>query len=164
MNTRTAAFRLANPWHLLATGFGSGLAPRAPGTFGTLFGWLCYALGAPYLNNTAMAVLLLVSFAVGVLACHKAGRDVGVADHGSIVWDEIVAIWLVLWVAAMMQLTSLAWQLAAVVAFRVFDIGKIPPTSWVDRNMKHGFGVMLDDMIAALQALLALAVIKHLLG
>lgn len=153
-------FRLMNPWHLLALGFGSGLVPWAPGTVGTLFGWLIYVAVRPQLTDQHWIGVLVAGFLLGVVACHKAGRDVGVADHGSIVWDEIVAIWLVL----LFTPPLFDWQLAAFVLFRTFDIFKLPPCDWIDRHMKNGLGVMLDDIVAALYALAALALIRHVMG
>ena len=144
---------LAHPAHMLACGFGSGLAPVASGTFGTLAAWPLYLLIKPSFSDAAFAVFLLLAFAIGVAACQRTGRDLGVPDHGAIVWDEIVAFWLVLWVTP----PGWMWQLAAFFAFRLFDIVKPPPARWVDLHMKHGFGVMLDDVIAALFAMVSLA-------
>ncbi len=145
---------LAHPAHMLACGFGSGLAPVAQGTFGTLAAWPLYLLIKPSLPDQAFAIFLLASLAIGSLACQRTGRDLGVPDHGSIVWDEIVAFWLVLWVTP----PDWAWQLAAFFAFRLFDVFKPPPARWVDIHMKNGFGVMLDDLIAALFAMVSLAI------
>ena len=89
-------FLFSHPAHLIACGFGSGLSPFAPGTFGTLFAWASFLLFKPWLNELELAVLLLVCLLGGILAIHKTGADLGVVDHGSIVWDEIVPFWLVL--------------------------------------------------------------------
>jgi len=152
------AFLLAHPAYLLALGLGSGLSPWAPGTAGTLFGWLLFAALEPVFGGPAFLLLVALAFALGVPACQRAGAALGQTDHGSIVWDEIVAIWLVLALAP----PTLAWQAAAVALFRVFDILKPPPADWIDRNMKTGFGVMLDDLAAAFHTLLALAVLVRL--
>mgnify|MGYP001004948103 FL=1 len=144
---------LAHPAHMMACGFGSGLTPVASGTFGTLAAWPLYLLIKPSFSAGAFAVFL------GVAACQRTGRDLGVPDHGAIVWDEIVAFWLVLWVTP----PDWMWQLAAFFAFRLFDIVKPPPARWVDIHMKHGFGVMLDDVIAALFAMVSLALGVRLL-
>lgn len=150
---------LAHPAHMLACGFGSGLAPVASGTFGTLAAWPLYLLIKPSFSDAAFAVFLLIAFAIGSLACQRTGRDLGVPDHGAIVWDEIVAFWLVLWVTP----PDFLWQLAAFFAFRLFDVFKPPPARWVDIHMKNGFGVMLDDLIAAIFAMVSLALGKLLL-
>lgn len=156
----TPAFLFAHPSHLLALGLGSGLAPRAPGTFGTLFAWPIFLLIKPYFGELAFGLFLLVAFALGVAACERTGRDLGVADHGAMVWDEVVAFWLVLWLIP----GTLAWQAAGFVAFRVFDIAKPPPIRWLDSRIKGGFGVMIDDIVAALFALVVLAAARFALG
>jgi len=159
-----ARFMLAHPAHLLAFGFGSGLAPRAPGTFGTLFGWLLFdawlARWSAWNQPWVIVVGLVVAFAIGVVACHRTGADLGVADHGAMVWDEIVAIVLVLSLVP----RTFWWQLAAFALFRLFDVTKPPPIRGFERRHKNGFGVMADDVIAAFFALLVLAVAKRVLG
>lgn len=141
---------------------GSGLSPVAPGTAGTLFAWGLYpwlrsALGD---DDSLVAVFLLVAFVYGVLACDRTGRDLGVIDHGAIVWDEIVPFWLVLLLAP----TGLLWQFAAFLLFRCFDILKPQPAKWFDTHVKNGFGVMMDDLVAAFYTLLALSLAKLLLS
>lgn len=159
-----ARFMLAHPTHVLAFGFGSGLAPRAPGTFGTLFGWLLFdvvlARWGAWNQLWVVVVGLVVAFAVGVYACHRTGTDLGAADHGAMVWDEIVAIVLVLSLVP----RTFWWQLAAFVLFRLFDVTKPPPIRGFERRHKNGFGVMADDVIAAFFALLVLAVAKRVIG
>jgi phosphatidylglycerophosphatase A len=145
---------------MIALGLGSGLSRRAPGTVGTLFGWLLFDLIEPLFGGANFLLVILLAFAVGVPACQRTGVLLGQADHGGIVWDEIVAIWLVLALTP----PTLAWQAAAFVLFRAFDILKPPPANWIDRNMKTGFGVMLDDLAAALYTLLALAVLVRVLA
>jgi phosphatidylglycerophosphatase A len=151
-------FLVSHPAHLLALGFGSGLPPKAPGTFGTLFGWALYLLIAPYLTAVAWTVLLVVGFAVGCWACDRTGRDLGVPDHGAMVWDEIIAIWLVL----IFTPWSLVWQLVAFGVFRFFDIVKPRPIKAFERRFKSdgwaGFGVMGDDLIAAFYSLVTIAI------
>lgn len=150
-------FLLRHPAHVVACGFGSGLSPWAPGTAGTLFAWATYGwLRGLLPTDAAFALFLLVAFAVGVLACQITGRALGVSDHGSIVWDEIVPFWTVLWLAP----TGWFWQLLAFAVFRLFDITKPPPASFFDRQVKNGFGVMMDDVIAAAYSIMALAVVK----
>jgi phosphatidylglycerophosphatase A len=153
-------FLLSHPAHLLACGLGSGLSPVVPGTAGTLFAWLSYPLIRPYYSDLGFAAFLLVAFVLGVFACERTGRTLGVADHGAIVWDEIVPFWLVL----LLTPAGLLWQTTAFVLFRLFDIVKPPPARGIDTRMKTGLGVMLDDVVAAGYTLLCLAVLKQLIG
>ncbi len=153
------AFLWRHPAHLIACGFGSGLAPFAAGTFGTLFAWLTYPwLRGLLSDDVAFAVFLLLAFTLGVTACHITGRNLGVIDHGSIVWDEIVPFWFVL----LLTPAGLAWQLAAFLWFRFYDIVKPPPARWFDTQVKNGLGVMMDDVIAAGYTVLTLALFKAL--
>lgn len=153
----TLRFAVAHPAHWVAMGFGAGLSPWAPGTAGTLLAWLIFGIfgGLP-----AVAVLLAIAacFALGVWVCEVTGRDLGIADHGSMVWDEVVAFLLVLAIVP----AELAWQAAAFMLFRLFDIAKPPPIRWLEARFKGGWGVMLDDLLAAGYALLVLAVVKRL--
>ncbi|MDX5362921.1 MAG: phosphatidylglycerophosphatase A [Pseudazoarcus pumilus] len=153
-------FLLAHPSHFIALGFGSGLARKAPGTFGTLLGWLLFPALSWSMSDGMLLALLAVFFVGGVLAADRAGRALGVPDHGAIVWDEMVAIWLVL----LFTPPTLAWQAVAVALFRFFDIVKPPPVRNVEAAFKGGFGVMIDDIVAAGYALLALAILVRLFG
>lgn len=150
------AFLLAHPAHFIALGCGSGLAPKAPGTFGTLFGWLTFPLLA-LLDTPALWAVLALSFGLGVWAIGKTGAALGEVDHGSIVWDEIVPFW------ALLALTpqTFLWQLAAFALFRLFDITKPWPASYFDRHVKNGFGVMMDDVVAAAFALFCIQSTVH---
>lgn len=151
-------FAAAHPAHLIALGFGSGLSPVAPGTAGTLLAW---ALGSALVESVPPPALLgaiAVLFFVGIWACGLTGRNLGVADHGGMVWDEIVAFLLVLAVLP----KSLPWQAAGFVAFRFFDILKPPPIRWLERRYHGGFGVMADDILAAGYALLVLAAARRI--
>jgi phosphatidylglycerophosphatase A len=156
----SAGFAFSHPAHVVAFGFGAGLSPLAPGTVGTIvawpLGWFLNGLMSPGL----LAPILLALFLLGVWACDVTGRHLGVADHGAMVWDEIVAFLLVLAVVP----RDLAWQAAAFVLFRAFDIGKPPPIDVCERRFRGGFGVMFDDLIAAGYTLVSLALIKRLLG
>jgi phosphatidylglycerophosphatase A len=138
-------FLISRPAHFVAFGFGAGLAPFAPGTFGTLLAFPLYWLFSPHVGATEFLVLLLVLFGLGVWACDMTGRALGVADHGGMVWDETVAFLLVLFFTP----ATLAWQAWAFLLFRLFDILKPPPIRHFDRTLKSGFGVMFDDLIAA---------------
>ncbi len=153
-----ASFMRAHPAHLIAQGFGSGLSPIMPGTSGTLLAWLSYAvlsLRWPQLFSPLhWGVLIVLGFALGVWACARTGRDLGIADHGSMVWDEIIAFWLVLLVLGP---SSWQTQLWAFFWFRFFDMLKPPPIAYFDRKMKGGFGVMFDDILAAFYTLLGFA-------
>jgi phosphatidylglycerophosphatase A len=137
----------------VAFGFGSGLAPIMPGTVGTLVAWFLYGLAQPALPSAWLWAVIGVSFLLGCWACERTGQDLGVPDHGAMVWDEFVAFWLVLAVLP----PSFSWQLAGFVVFRFFDMVKPPPIGWLDRRVKGGLGVMLDDLVAALFTLLLLA-------
>jgi len=149
-----ARFLLAHPAHFIALGFGAGLAPVAPGTFGTLAGLAIYWLLALALPPLAIAFLAIPLFFVGVWACGVAGRNLGVPDHGAFVWDEIVAF---LPLAALAS-ASLVLQLVAFALFRLFDVWKPFPIRQFEARVKGGFGVMLDDLLAACYAYLVLAV------
>ena len=153
-------FLLAHPAHLLALGFGAGLSPVAPGTVGTLLAVPLAALLRTYADDLGYLLLVAAAFAVGTWAADRTGRDLGVADHPSIVWDETVAFLLVLFVVGAAPLR----EAVALVLFRLFDIVKLPPASTIDRQWHHGFGVMSDDMVAAFYALLAFAIGQRLFG
>lgn len=135
-------FLLAHPAHFLALGFGAGLSPKAPGTVGTLVAfplfWLL--LESPLYWAWVAAFLVL-----GVWACEVAGRNLGIHDHGGIVWDEVAAFLLVLPFAP----ASLTGYVLAFALFRLFDIWKPFPIGWLDARVRGGLGVMLDDVLAA---------------
>ena len=155
-----AAFLFAHPAHFVAIGFGAGLARVAPGTFGTLLAFPLYWLLGRYDVSLALPGATALFFLVGVWACELTGRHLGVADHGAMVWDEVVAFLLVLAVVP----AEPAWQIAAFVLFRVFDIAKPWPIRQLERRWKNGFGVMFDDLLAAGYTLLALAMAKRILS
>ena len=152
-------FLLSHPAHFIAFGFGVGLVPVAPGTWGTLLALPIYWLASPRLEPVEFVLLLAVLFALGVWACEVTGRAIGVADHGGMVWDETVAFLLVLFFVPV----TLPWQSAAFLLFRLFDILKPPPIRYYECTFKNGFGVMFDDLIAAFYTLLVFAVAKTLL-
>ena len=159
----TAGFMLALERADVAPGFGTGLAPVAPGTVGTLLGfpvfWFASDLLAPY-GPLAMLALVALMFLLGVWACARTGRDLGVADHSAMNWDEIVAFQLVL----LLTPEAWQWQAFAFFGFRFFDVVKPPPIRQVDAQLKGGLGVMFDDILAAFYTLLAMAVCKALFG
>lgn len=154
----TARFMLAHPAHIIAQGFGSGLSPIMPGTSGTLFAWWSFALLSARWPEWFTALhwfeVIVISFAVGTWACGKTGRDMGIADHGSMVIDEIVAFWLVLLLLMPADFSTQCW---AFLWFRFFDMVKPPPIGYFDRHLKGGFGVMWDDIVAAFFTLMVFA-------
>lgn len=144
-------FLLAHPVHFFALGFGSGLARKAPGTFGTLIGLpLFYLISNEALSNQLIVIATL--FMIGVYFCDHTGKTLGVSDHGSIVWDEIVAMMLVLTIAP----NQWGWWFVAFLLFRLFDIWKPFPIRQCDAKIKGGFGVMFDDLLAAIYAMISM--------
>nr|WP_232411016.1 phosphatidylglycerophosphatase A [Methylophilus sp. 5] len=149
---------LSHPLHCLSFGLGTGLSPKAPGTVGTLLGFPLYWL-LMHLPLAQQWLSLGVLFLLGIWCCEVTGRALGVSDHGAIVWDEVVAMAAVLITVPL----TLAWGLAAFASFRLFDIWKPFPIGWVDRRVKGGLGVMLDDVLAAVMAVLVLQLAQRLL-
>ncbi len=141
---------------IIAFGFGSGLLRPAPGTWGTLLAWLLWVIGLAHLPGWGVAAFLAVALAYGVWACERVGQELGVPDHSGMVWDEMVAFWLILWLIP----GSLFGQAFAFVLFRVFDITKPRPIAQLDRRFKSGMGVMLDDLVAAVYALVVFWVVS----
>jgi phosphatidylglycerophosphatase A len=144
---------LSHPAHGVALGFGSGLLRPAPGTWGTLAGWMVFVALDGWLTATGWGVVIVGVFLLGAACAQRTGMALGRPDHGAIVIDEIVAIWIVL----LMAPPTLTWQAISVALFRLFDIAKPPPIRALDRRWKNGLGVMADDLLAALYALIALA-------
>lgn len=148
-----------NPVYFLAFGFGSGLSPIAPGTCGTLAAIPLYWL----LSYSLLPIYLLVTcvaFAVGVKVSDIVSHDLGEHDYKGIVWDEIVGYWLTMFMAP----KGLWWVIAGFVLFRLFDIWKPWPISWVDQRVKGGLGIMVDDVLAAIPAWIILQLIALLLS
>jgi len=137
-------FLFSHPAHFLAFGFGAGLMPRAPGTWGTLVAFPIFAI-VHWGGMFAVVGTAALLFALGVWAAGIAGRSLGVADHGGIVIDEIAAFLLVLAFTPV----HFFWLITAFLLFRLFDIWKPWPVRWADRRIKGGFGVMFDDLLAA---------------
>ncbi|MBI2725600.1 MAG: phosphatidylglycerophosphatase A [Polaromonas sp.] len=153
-------FLLSHPAHFIALGFGSGLSPVAPGTAGTLWAWLAWLVLENWLSPAGMGWLIAASLVVGWWACTVAATHMRVADPGSIVWDEVVAFWLILW---LVMPAGFYAQLAAFVLFRFFDAVKPGPVAWADKAFKGtgargGFGIMFDDLVAAFCTLLVIAI------
>ena len=150
---------LKNPLHLLSLGFGSGLSPKAPGTMGTLFAIPPYLLLAQ-LDLLWYLVAVVIAFGVGVYLCGYTSRALGVHDHSGIVWDEFVGYWVTMLAAP----PGWQWILVGFVLFRLFDVVKPWPVSLADKRMKGGFGIMFDDLLAALYALAGLQLTAWWLG
>lgn len=148
---KTHPFLLHKWQHWLALGFGSGLAPKAPGTFGTLAAlplvWLLAMLPLGW-----SAAVIVACAVLGVYLCDVVSRDIGAEDHGAIVWDEIVGFAITLWAVPV----SIQNVLVAFVLFRLLDIAKPWPICWFDRNLQGGLGVMMDDIVAGVLACLLL--------
>ena len=162
-------FLLRHPAHFIALGAGSGLSPVAPGTAGTLWAWLCFDVLGPHVPARDWAWILLGGLAVGWWACTRAAQGLGTPDPSPVVWDEIIAFWLVLVVIAP---SGFATQCAAFVLFRFFDAAKPGPVGWADRLYKaadsqtmtvgwrEGWGIIFDDLVAAACALFCMALWK----
>jgi phosphatidylglycerophosphatase A len=164
----TARFMFSHPAHVIALGFGSGLSRIAPGTSGTLWAWVAFVALNPWMGDTGWAWTLGISLPLGWWASKVTARHMGIIDPGSIVWDEVVAFWLVLW---LVMPTGLVGQVMAFGLFRFFDAVKPGPVGWADALFhrmnpatdswawhKAGFGIMLDDLVAAACTLLVIAV------
>ena len=148
---------LTTPSGLLAFGFGTGLSPFAPGTMGTLMA-IPFTFALKSLGTTGFWIALLLLFLLGIWVCDRVSHKLGVHDHGGIVWDEMVGYWL------SMAFVPLQWQwlLAAFVLFRFFDIVKPWPIRQLDQKVSGGFGIMIDDIVAALFTIIILAVLQSL--
>ena len=169
----TAKFLLAHPAHFMALGFGAGLSPLAPGTAGTLWGWLSFLVLQRWLSPGDIGWLIAASIPLGWWACSVTARNLQVLDPGSIVWDEIVAFWAVLW---LIMPAGLAGQAVAFALFRYFDAAKPGPVGWTDR-LSHGLdpatdrrawtwaglGILADDLVAAGCTLLVIALWRFFL-
>jgi phosphatidylglycerophosphatase A len=155
------AFMRGHAAHWVALGFGSGLSPRAPGTVGTLWGWVSFLVLDRHLaafGAAGWATVIVLALALGVWASTRTAQHLGLADPGSIVWDEIVAFWIVLWLVTP---ASFWVQVAAFALFRYFDAAKPGPVRWADGLFKQpsrahpgigwrqGVGILFDDLVAA---------------
>jgi phosphatidylglycerophosphatase A len=148
-----------SPIQFLAFGFGSGLAPKAPGTFGTLAAIPIYWFIADW-PATWYAGFILVTALLGIWICGAASRQLGVHDHGGIVWDEFVGYWITMWAVPV----DWVWILAGFLVFRVFDIAKPWPIRALDRKVKGGFGIMIDDIVAGVMACITLHLALAIVG
>lgn len=157
--TPSTAFLLSHPAHLVALGLGSGLSPKAPGTVASLWAWLAWLLLMKDWSPAAQGLLIVASLLLGWWACKATADHLDIADPGFIVWDEIVAMWLVLW---LVMPTDFWGQLAAFGLFRFFDAAKPGPVGWADEafkgwGWKGAWGILFDDLVAALCTLLTIA-------
>ncbi len=162
----TLEFMMSHPAHFIAMGLGSGLGRIAPGTVGTLWAWLSFLLLQHWFTPQQIGLLIAGSIPLGWWACTVTARHMRVADPGNLVWDEIVAFWLVLW---LVMPTGFWGQLIAFALFRFFDAAKPQPVKWADRCFKGfgwrgGWGIMFDDLVAAFCTLLVIALWRHFMG
>ncbi|MFG6414098.1 phosphatidylglycerophosphatase A [Roseateles sp. DC23W] len=167
----TLAFMARHPARWIALGFGSGLAPRAPGTVGTLWAWAAFAVLSPWMSDAAWALLIGIGTVVGWWACTRCAQHMKTPDPGSIVWDEVLAFWVVLWLIAP---ASFVGQAIAFGLFRFFDAAKPGPVGWADRLFKaergvavgwrQGLGILIDDFVAAGCTLAVIALYRFLMG
>jgi len=147
---------LRNPVNFAAFGFGSGCSPKAPGTAGTVVAVLLY-WPLQFLPVYLYVLMLLLTFVLGVWLCGRASEALGVHDHGGIVWDEFVGYWITM----LMAPPGWVWILLGFLLFRLFDIWKPQPIRYVDRHMHGGMGIMVDDVLAGIYALLVLQGIHY---
>jgi phosphatidylglycerophosphatase A len=153
-----------HPARWIALGFGSGLSPVAPGTVGTLWGWASFLLLDRWLGDAGWAIVIAAGLSGGWWAVTRTAQHLGTADPGAVVWDEIIAIWIVLW---LLMPAPLWLQAVAFALFRLFDAAKPGPVGWADRRIRwrpgepigaaNGFGILFDDLVAALCTLLVIA-------
>lgn len=160
-NTPIPAKFLRDPVHFLALGLGSGMPRFMPGTWGTLAGLAVFILvyflfGA--LNWIVHTALVLATFLIGIYLCGKTADDLGVHDHGGIVWDEFVGLWLALICVPI----TWYWLLLGFLLFRLFDIFKPWPIAYIDRQLTGGLGIMFDDIIAGAYTWIVLQVLISL--
>ena len=144
-----------NPIHFLAFGFGSGLAPKAPGTFGTIAAIPVYLL---LMLSNSFATYLIVTALIsmtGIWICGKTSKDLGVHDHSGIVWDEIAGYLITM----MLVPLTWYWTITGFILFRIFDILKPWPISWLDKKVSGGLGIMLDDIVAGIFALVVMQIL-----
>ncbi|MBL4281855.1 phosphatidylglycerophosphatase A [Vibrio fluvialis] len=165
MTNPKSRLSMTNLWHLLATGFGSGLSPVVPGTMGTLASVPFYLLLAQ-LPLTLYIVVVIAASLIGIKICQVTSDDMQVHDHGSIVWDEFAGFWITMLIVPVLELPVFEWKwlLAGFVLFRFFDMVKPWPIGWLDKRVHGGLGIMLDDLVAGVMSALALALVGYWAG
>lgn len=146
-----------NPLYFIAFGFGSGLMPIAPGTFGTLAAIPIYLMMVG-LSWPWYLCLIVIAFIMGVFVCDKVTSELGVQDYSGIVWDEVVGFLITMFMAPV----GIVWVVVGFGLFRLFDIWKPQPIRWVDKHVQGGFGIMVDDVLAGLLALAIMQIISVL--
>ena len=154
----TLSFAYSSVSHMVATFFGAGVIRPASGTWGSLAALVVYMALENFIPCWVWICIIVACFLVGAKVSEITGNDIGVHDHSSIVIDEVFAVWTVLLTVP----SSWGWQFAAFAAFRLFDIIKLPPAKWfdTDKRWQNGWGVMLDDAVAAIQAIVALYLLQ----
>ena len=157
-------FLFASPWHFIALGGGSGLPRFAPGTWGTLAGWALFVLLDPLMTDLGWLGLIMAALYFGAWSAQRTGAALGRPDSGHIVIDEIAAFWIVLVMLPDNPDLKGLQHTVAFALFRFFDIVKPPPIRWLDSRFKNGFGVMLDDVVAAFFTLLVIALWTRVVG
>ncbi|OOF59371.1 phosphatidylglycerophosphatase A family protein [Rodentibacter myodis] len=148
---------LKNPVHLLAVGLGSGLLTPAPGTWGSAVGTILGVALLMLCGTKIFLILTALCFALGCYLCQKTAEDMGIHDHGAIVWDEFVGVFIVL---SAVPTLSWQWIVTAFVLFRFFDILKPFPIRYFDEKLESGFGIMVDDVLAAIYAVMVILVVQ----
>lgn len=147
---------LKNPLHFMAVGFGSGLSPIASGTTGSFaaipFCYLFTGLPVPW-----YLIIIMISWYIGIVACQSATDAIGIDDHGAIVWDEFVGMFITTICAPQ----SLTWMLVCFFVFRIFDIVKPWPIKLIDSDLHGGLGIMLDDVLAGLYSLVVIQLLLY---
>ncbi len=180
LNLATPTFRWVRQTasRTIAFGFGSGLSPVAPGTAGTLWAWAAFLLGEYFLSTEDFIWIISGGALLGCWVCGQVSEELGRKDFGGIVWDEIIAFWIVL---IFIMPTNIWMQLIAFGLFRFFDAIKPGPIGMIDRHFKkmegndhapssilqtiwRGFGIMVDDLAAALFTLLVIALIQKMIS
>ncbi|MDT9587224.1 MAG: phosphatidylglycerophosphatase A [Candidatus Arsenophonus melophagi] len=158
MTDAKSHLKLLNPWHLFATGLGSGLSPVIPGTIGSMVTIVFWLLMYYFLPVWFCWLIILFGFLFGIVICQRTSCDMQSHDHVSIVWDEFIGMWITLMVVPVVHWQ---WILIAFMLFRFFDILKPWPIGWLNQKVGGGFGIMLDDVIAAIFAIVSMNVIFH---
>ncbi len=167
----TARFMRGHLAHWVALGFGSGLSRWAPGTVGTLWAWAAFVVADRWLTTAQWGWVIAAGLPLGWWACTATARHMGTADPGAIVWDEVLAFWLILW---LVMPTGLLGQAVAFGLFRFFDAAEPGPVGWADRaytlrpgqtiGWRQGWGILFDDLVAALCTLLVIGLWQRLVA